>query len=255
VISVITCSVDDNRFAAVQDNYRRVLHGAEHEIIRIPDARSLAEGYNRGISASRGEVLIFSHDDVEVLVPLHRLVQERLGTFDVIGVAGTTWLAAAYWGYAGPPHVFGQVAHVFPDEPGHYDILLWAAPAPVVKNIQAMDGLFLAARRAVAESIRFDSDTFDGWHLYDLDFTYRAHLAGMKLAVCCDIPLIHGSYGEFGTPQWVKYAERFGTKFDAQLPLLERARRWQLAHVIASSKQEILEVMLPPHWTTDSSSG
>lgn len=30
------------------------------------DARSLCEGYNRGVAMSRGDVLIFSDDDIEI---------------------------------------------------------------------------------------------------------------------------------------------------------------------------------------------
>jgi hypothetical protein len=120
MISVITCSVDDHALMRWRRNYHRVLHGAEHEIIRISDARSLAEGYNRGMAQSRGEILIFSHDDIEILVPIADIVRQRLEVFDLIGVAGTTRVAAAQWFYSGHPHVYGQVAHVMPD--GRYDV-------------------------------------------------------------------------------------------------------------------------------------
>ena len=37
--------------------------------------------------------------------------------------------------------------------------------------------------RHVWEAQRFDADTYDGFHLYDLDFTWRASGAGARLAV------------------------------------------------------------------------
>jgi len=37
--------------------------------VRIPDARSLAEGYNRGLRRARGDLLLFSHDDVRIVTP------------------------------------------------------------------------------------------------------------------------------------------------------------------------------------------
>ena len=43
---------------------------------------------------------------------------------------------------------------------------------PLVRNVQALDGLFMAARRSVIERVSFDPVTFDGFHGYDLDFSY-----------------------------------------------------------------------------------
>ena len=54
-MSVVICSIDSAKFARVTDNYRKLLDGREFEIIGIHDARSLADGYNRGIANARGE--------------------------------------------------------------------------------------------------------------------------------------------------------------------------------------------------------
>ncbi|MEI2771206.1 MAG: glycosyltransferase [Candidatus Competibacter sp.] len=69
LISIIICSVDDVKFARVERNYRNLLVNFPYEIIRIDDAVSLCEGYNRGIARSRGNYLIFSHDDIEIWTP------------------------------------------------------------------------------------------------------------------------------------------------------------------------------------------
>ena len=49
MISVIICSIDERKYAAASTNYRRLL-APDDEIIRIPDARSMCEGYTRGLS-------------------------------------------------------------------------------------------------------------------------------------------------------------------------------------------------------------
>jgi len=77
--------------------------------------------------------------------------------------------------------------------------------------------VFLAARREVLERIRFDEDTFDGWHLYDLDFTFSAHLAGFRTAVCHDLCLIHNSFGDYADA-WRIYVQRFEDKYRSRLP-------------------------------------
>lgn len=60
----------------------------------------------------------------------------------------------------------------------------------------------------------FDSATFDGFHLYDIDFSYRAHLAGIRIGVTHDIVIAHEPEGNFNET-WKIYADRFIAKFPA----------------------------------------
>ncbi|MEK7361723.1 MAG: hypothetical protein AAB133_06555, partial [Pseudomonadota bacterium] len=58
--------------------------------------------------------------------------------------------------------------------------------------------------------------TFDGWQLYDLDFSLRAAQAGLDCATCNDILVVHdfqASYDE----HWRKYAQRFVDKHRSRL--------------------------------------
>jgi len=94
-VSVVICSIDAAKFARVSDNYRALYGAREVEIIGIHDARSLAEGYNRGIARARGEHLVLSHDDIEILTPdFADRLDRHLAQFDLIGVAGTTRIDA-----------------------------------------------------------------------------------------------------------------------------------------------------------------
>jgi hypothetical protein len=84
----------------------------------------------------------------------------------------------------------------------------------VSANIQALDGVFIAMRRQVWESLRFDAESFDGFHLYDIDFSYRAHLAGFRLAIPLDLLLIHFSTGRYDRT-WQRHNRTFMQKFPA----------------------------------------
>jgi GT2 family glycosyltransferase len=241
MLSVIVCSADPAKAAASAAHYHRLLGAEPHEVIGIPDARSLAEGYNRGVARSRGELLVFSHDDVEVLTPdlVPRLVS-HLAAHDVVGMAGTTRLIDGNWVSAGPPHIFGQVAHPAPSGKG-YVVCLYGAPTLRAEPVQALDGLFLACRREVFASLCFDEQTFDGFHCYDSDFTFAAYLAGFRLAVCNDIALLHASGGTYDK-KW-EYAMRlFANKYRDRLPPAQR-RPFQFATVQVQTRQEVLEVM------------
>ena len=57
-VSVIMCSANPARFAEAKARYERLLQGLPHEIVGISDARSLAEGYNRGLAKARNDIFI-----------------------------------------------------------------------------------------------------------------------------------------------------------------------------------------------------
>jgi GT2 family glycosyltransferase len=176
----------------------------------IDDAESLCEGFERGFRQSQGELVIFSHDDIEFVsenVPF--AVQHYLRTWDVVGIAGTTRLIDGRWWSAGDPYC--HVLVCYPMTNGFFSVRCAGKGGACVPGVQALDGCFIACRREVVESVGFDKTAFNGFHLYDLDFTFRAHLLGFKLAVCRSIALIHASLGEMDHT-WQFYRERFESK-------------------------------------------
>jgi GT2 family glycosyltransferase len=240
MISIIICSVDDARFAATSANLGNLLKNDPHEIIRIGDARSICEGYTRGVAQSRGEHLIFCHDDIEILNDDFAVrLRAHLAEYDLVGVAGTNRLIRGEWVAAGPPYIFGQVAQSHPQQ--GFVVRIFGAPARCVGGIRAMDGLFIAARRDVVEKIPFDSQTFDGFHHYDLDFSFAAHLAGFRLGIANDIHVIHKSWGS-QDQDWQTYLRRFDQKYAGRLNPMS-PRRFYFAWVQARTKQEVMEIM------------
>lgn len=247
LLSVVICSVDRDQLARVTRNYRDLLAAIPHEIIHIGDAVSLSEGYNRGIARCRGDYLILSHDDIEIWTPdFGQRLLRHLDRCDMVGVAGTDLLVDAgghskswkyaSWGAAGLGHVFGRF--VLPHE-DRYAVQVYGAPAALVEGMQALDGVFIAMRRRVAETLRFDDENFDGFHLYDLDFTYRAFLNGFGLGVFTDIVIVHHSEGGYDE-QWLGYHRRFLHKFEGILPKM-RPRPWQQAFVVFRRSWEVLD--------------
>src|SRR3954452_16252272 len=112
MISVVICSIDPVRFARVCANYRQVLGAEPHEIIGVHDAKGMCEGYNRALAQCRGDIVIFSHDDIEILTEeFAARLKKHMLRFDVVGVAGTTLLVGAGWYASGPPFAMGQVVH------------------------------------------------------------------------------------------------------------------------------------------------
>ena len=246
MISIVICSIDTRKFAAVSEMYARLLSGHSHEIIHIPDARGLCEGYNRGFAQSRGEMVIFSHDDVEFRAPdFGTRLLEHMSHCDVAGVGGTDKLCGGDWSVGGPPHIYGQVIHSGTD-PGYYRVMVYSVPTRRIDGMQALDGVFLCCRREVVQRVAFDQTTFAGYHMYDVDFTYRAYQAGYRLSVCADLDGVHAAVSKYDE-SWASEERKFRAKHSATLAPIPL--RWQqLAFVVAPTIGEALEITHPAHW-------
>jgi glycosyltransferase involved in cell wall biosynthesis len=196
-VSIIICSINPARYAAITERYRNLFPADKLEIVGIHDARGLNEAYNRGLDRATGDIVVFSHDDLRILPDDFALrLAGHMQHFDVIGVAGTTRASGPAFGWSGHPHSHGWVTHPAPDGKG------WMAGAfgldfAVVSGAQMLDGLWFAARTEAARRIRFD-EALTGFHFYDVDFTYRCHLAGLRIGICPDLLLVHESHGNFG---------------------------------------------------------
>lgn len=236
--SVITCSVDDAKFANMEACYKQALAGEDFEIIRITDATSLCEGYIRGYYQSAGETIIFSHDDAAPMGLCASKIRSHLRRVDIVGGCGTNKLLGPVWLSAGPPYTFGQVlnrgaipvldannqpvqsAEGQPQLQPGFILSVFGVPSALVEGIQAFDGFWFAARRSALGKDRawFDPQTFDGFHLYDLDFSFSAYRRGLRLGIGCDLNLCHASTGGYNDPKWKPFAQRFADKWGAKLP-------------------------------------
>lgn len=215
LLSVIVCSIDATKLSKFRASLARSVAGP-HELVHIPDARSLCEGYTRALARARGDLLVFCHDDIEFLIDdLHARVATHLSRHDLVGPAGTRKVSGAAWIWGGPPANDGWIAH--PGRNGTIGAWVYGPNGPVVEHAQSLDGLFLATRRDVVERIGFDADTFDGFDFYDMDFSYRAQRAGLRVTIACDLLVIHDSEGDFGKT-YAHFARRFFAKFP-DLPL------------------------------------
>lgn len=246
MISIVICSINADRFQQVCDTYSRAFAGETCEVVAVHDASSLAEAYNRAIEVAKGELVIFSHDDIEILnADFKDRLFGHLRYADMVGIAGANRCTGGAWASPGPHYVFGQVAHWHPEEKRYY-AGVWGIPARRVDGIKAMDGVFLCAKRSVVEKVQFDAEAFTGFHVYDIDFTFRAHLAGFRLAVGCDLCILHASTGTWDD-SWKYFEDIFRLKHQSRLDVLTN-RIYRAAMIGVDTREELLQVMTPPWW-------
>ena len=215
-ISFVVCSIDSQRLAQLRFSLDRHFRDEDFELVHVADARSLSEGYARGLARALGEWIVFCHDDIGILrADFSARLRRHLITFDLIGVAGSDLLNGPAWHWAGPPHTASWVGLPRPD--GGVVCGLLGTSAPILHDAQALDGVLLAGPRRTFEQIGFDAETFDGFHFYDLDLSYRASRQGLNCAVALDLLIWHQSGGNF-RDSWQKYADRFVAKFPELAP-------------------------------------
>jgi hypothetical protein len=192
----------------VSENYRALFGAHGVEIVGIHDARSLAQGYNRGIACARGEQIILSHDDIEIVTPdfadrLHRHLEQ----FDLIGVAGTTRLVTGKWESAGDPYAFVVICAPVPDSVGYVTVLRGGGPL-VVPGIQALDGVFMAMRRRGRRPRDRSTKRSSTTSICMISISRFGRIERVRAAVCRDIVLNTPVDRKFDAV-WADYRRRF----------------------------------------------
>jgi hypothetical protein len=80
-----------------------------------------------------------------------------------------------------------------------------------------VDGVFIAIRREVWETSRFNETDLRGFHLYDIDFSFHVS-QHWKAAVLFNIDIMHftqgGNYGD----AWVEPTLHWHAKYSKELP-------------------------------------
>ena len=212
-VTVVLCSINDAKHDRAVALYHRLFADVVHEIVTIRNARSLAEAYNGAIARSAGDIVLLSHDDIDVLAPdfAARLLRQ-LRDLDAVGVVGSTRMDGPAIGWSGHPHLRGWITHHAPgDATWAVDVL---DPRGAGRDLAILDGVLMAARREVFTAVPFDAETFDGFHLYDIDWSYRAARAGFRLGVAGELLVVHASRGAYDAP-WQRDADRFCVKHGA----------------------------------------
>jgi glycosyltransferase involved in cell wall biosynthesis len=198
--------------------------GAPFEYLRMDNhssPRGICAVYNDGVRKARGDILVFVHEDVFFMEKGWglRLEEKFHNNPDVglVGVAGTQYLYAdkMSWPAAGQPFLRGRVVHEL-DNSKHFIMTAFSLDKEDAEVV-AVDGLFFAIRKTLFNHIRFDEETFDRFHFYDLDICMQVHKHA-KLMVTWDILLKHCSAGN---PDhiWREAGRRFLEKYRTELPV------------------------------------
>ena len=156
---------------------------------------SLTKIYQEALDECNCDIVVYMHDDIEVLskdwaTELVRLFNENK-EYGIIGVAGSAQFDAnaAWWQYK---KIFGQVLH---RSQGRAWLTTFSdVLGDKLAEVCVVDGLFFAVKK---DRVKVGFDTsIEGFNFYEIDFCLANYLEGVKIGVTTNIRLAHNSVGE-----------------------------------------------------------
>ena len=192
MLSIIISSYQPHYYIALEKNIADTI-GIPYEIIKIdnPGIMGICEAYNRGAEKAQYDFLLFLHEDVLFetkdwgLILTHLLSKKSIGC---VGLAGGDYVSTyplPWW--QNKERRFFHLNQISTNEEKKINRLTEH------KNVIFLDGVFIACRRNIFLETRF-SDYLQGFHGYDMDFSWRASQTHQNI-VSHEITLTHFSAG------------------------------------------------------------
>ena len=226
MISVIICSRKADIPQELKDNIAATI-GCEYEICVIDNSRNeynIFTAYNEGVRRAKGDILCFAHDDVVKYhtqnwgrnVEKHFADDKELGC---IGITGSHFMpnTPAEWYNCHAPSG-GCIQTVGGVSENMQNLEHFTKGKTIVEAV-LVDGLWFCIRKSLFDMIRFDAETFDGWHCYDTDICLQVINAGYKVGIVSDVLIEHTSFGTWNT-QWVEATKTVYEKWKHILPIV-----------------------------------
>ncbi|HET9570435.1 MAG TPA: glycosyltransferase [Bacteroidales bacterium] len=222
MISIVICSTSTQIAAALQKNIEEKI-GVPYEIIGMDNSEnkySIFSAYNEGVAKSKYDIICFIHEDVFFhttnwgLKVLDYLSDSSTG---IIGICGCATLSKI----PSPWSLYEPYKYIIQSTPsGRKQELQQSGFDNSIekKEVIAVDGVFMCARKDLFQKIRFDEEAFNGYHSYDIDICLQARMAGYKNYFVNDILIEHFSKG-YHSKGWIINSMTLTDKWIAQLPI------------------------------------
>jgi hypothetical protein len=225
MISIVICSVNKNLAEQVRANIAKTI-GVDWEIIVIDnnkEKRAITHVYNKGVKLAKFPIVCFIHEDIAFQTQnwgSHVFkCFEKDASLGMIGIAGSRYKGRTPSGWMTGIESYDRYNIAHQDPNGSLSRLHFDQPPRMpLKEVVSLDGVFMCARKEVVEKIQFDENILTGFHLYDIDISFRISRQ-YKVAVTFEVDIIHFTVGgNFGN-DWVCYTLDWHKKYKADLPV------------------------------------
>ena len=193
------------------------LHKHIEVIEIINNGESLTKAYNRGLKQAKNNIVVFCHDDLTIDTKQWgtKLIKqfEKNPEYAIIGVAGSKNMPVSGRWWENPKKMYGRVAHThegktwlssYSEDLGHE-----------LEEVVVCDGVWFAVDKTRIK--KEFNENVEGFHFYDVTFSFENHLEGAKVGVTTAIRINHQSIGQTND-SWEKNRADFSEAYQAHLP-------------------------------------
>jgi len=177
---------------------------------------SLTQVYNKGLNESKNNIVVFMHDDIDILTKDwgKKLLNHYQNTdYGILGVAGTKSLTNNGVWWASRESMYGCIRHTDGSKTwlNEYSYNFGNR----IKDAVAVDGVFMSCCKDRLKK-SFD-ESYNDFHFYDISFCFDNFKEDVKIGVHFDISIVHKSIGETND-KWEENRLKFVEKETNELP-------------------------------------
>ncbi len=223
MFSILVCSINTSFLENLKINISETI-GCEYEILvwdNLAEQKPITEVYNFLASKAQYPYWCFIHEDIRF--DTMNWAENLKKAFDeypalgLIGIAGAKYKSKTASGWLTGISELDCCNIHHQNKDGHIEHFYLNPNNSVLEPVVNVDGVFIAIRREVWKTTRFNEINLRGFHLYDIDFSFHV-LQHWKAAVLFNIDIMHftqgGNYGD----AWVEPTLRWHALFSNQLP-------------------------------------
>ena len=191
MIAFAACVGSEEKFRSFAQPGLRLACEPDSLVAEVTTDSSIFSAYNEVLDALAPrddlEAIILLHEDLEIVDSdfcgkvRRRLAEPDVAVVGVVGATGVTSLA--WWEGSGRGRCL-ESRGLVDFGGGRHDV-------------DSVDGLLLVLSPWAARNLRFDEDTFTGFHGYDADICFQARAAGKRVVVD-EIAVVHHTKGGYG---------------------------------------------------------
>ena len=223
MFSILVCSINATFLENLKINIRDTI-GYEFEILvwdNLAEEKPITEVYNLLASKAQYPYWCFIHEDIRFdtkdwAVNLLKAFEDHPET-GLIGIAGAKYKSKTPSGWSTGLTELDCCNIHHQDKDGQVQHIYMNPNNSILEPVVNVDGVFIATRREVWKTTRFNEINLRGFHLYDIDFSFHV-FRHWKAAVLFNIDIMHftqgGNYGD----AWVEPTVRWHALFSNQLP-------------------------------------
>ena len=217
MISVIYCTRETNKKHSEHISKSSGLSKHIEVIEIVNNGEALTKAYNRGLNLAKNDIVVLMHDDVtfDTTGWGRKLIKhfDENPEYGILGLAGTTDIALSGKWWEDRSKMVGIVNHEHNGK--KWESKYSKSWGNELTEVLIVDGLFFAVHKNRIKE-RFD-ENIEGFHFYEIDFTFANHLKGVKIGVMYNIRVTHKSIG-ITNDQWETNRLQFVKKFNDELP-------------------------------------